>query len=209
MEEKKLGHQNRFGKIVYSKSFYKNKIPNNFHSYKTNYDNSNNYSEVTQRYDKIIQKAKKTIEDYKKQLNDEDYFNNEMFYNNHIKSQLLKYNLGQTDYRYFSPNLSKIEHEDEQPQSEYYNINNVNSKKNGGKYLSTKKRSNYIFDKEPNIITNDNQKYRQYFENLYNEKNKSNNNKEKYTTNKKKKGNGKKPYNGQNGNLYILMRKVW
>ena len=113
-------NSNKFGKIIYSKSYYKNRIPSNDPPYNHNTNNPNIYDDSTQSYDNIINKAKRTIEEYKKQLNDEDFFNNEILDNNQIQNQLNNFNKGNTEFRFFSPYTSK-----------YFNFipqNNVNNK---------------------------------------------------------------------------------
>ena len=166
MEENRKRNK-KFGRIVYSKSYYKNRIPNNYIPYKNNINNINNYDETTKRYDNIIKKARKTIEDYKKQLNDEDYFNNDIFYDNHIKTQLNKFNQGETDYRYFSPYLSQKGNWNNQ-------ITKINGNNKAGRCLSEHKLDNKNSNKEPGI--NNKQNFKKYFDELYNESSKNSNN---------------------------------
>ena len=159
-------NNNRFGKIIYSKSYYKNKIPSNTPSY-NNRNIPNNYEDSTQRYDIIINKAKKTIEDYKKQLNDEDYFNNEIFYNNHIQNQLNKFNQGDSEYHYFSPYVSQNLFGKEQKN------NNKGIRSN-----SAQKRGyseNNSFKDQLTNIKNQKTNFKKYFNDLYNDNNKNDN----------------------------------
>jgi hypothetical protein len=184
MEEREgnFGNRKNFGRIVYSKSCHKNKRPYNLNqnTYQCNYLNNNIYEEATQRYDKIIEKAKKTIEDYKKQLNDEDYFNNKLFYDTHIKNQMNKFNTGQTDYRYYSPFVS---HEGSQIQNKYGGSNdlssNISNNNNGRCFSAQKPEQNNKYDYMQNNVTEAKKNYKRLFDDLYsgnNNKGQNNNN---------------------------------
>ena len=164
MEENRNVNRNKFGKIIYSKSYYKNRIPyeNNFNS---------NIIDSNKRTDKIIDKAKNTIADYKRHLNEEDYFNNEIFFDNQRRAQLIKFNCGQSDYRYFSPFNSEKDYPKNKSESNYF----IDLKTN----VNTKSKSNSSKKKKPinvhksNQIENNN-KYKKYFNILYNENSKIN-----------------------------------
>ena len=89
----------RFGKIIYSKS--STKLPKrNFSTDKKPQDFS------IKAYDRLIKKTKKTIDECKKQLNDDLYFNNNEFYSQHKKAQLIKFNKGISEYRYEMPPMA-------------------------------------------------------------------------------------------------------
>ena len=87
----------RFGKIIYSKSSVKAPKFRNFSTDKKPQDFS------IKAYDRLIKKTKKTIDECKKQLNDDSYFNNNEFFTQHKKAQLIKFNKGMSEYRYDMP----------------------------------------------------------------------------------------------------------
>ena len=108
----------RFGKIIYSKS--STKLPKrNFSTDKKPQDFS------IKAYDRLIKKTKKTIDECKKQLNDDLYFNNNEFYSQHKKAQLIKFNKGISEYRYEMPPMAMSQ---ELSNINKYMINNNNMK---------------------------------------------------------------------------------
>jgi hypothetical protein len=110
----------RLGRIVYSKS--SSKKPRNF-----SIDKSKSSTSV-KVYDKLIQKTKKTIDECKKQLNENSYFTNDDFYNQHERTQLLKFNKGLSDYRYnnLNPLITSNEFFERNPNCISYNLKDIN-----------------------------------------------------------------------------------
>ena len=171
MEENRKESKKRFGKIIYSKSFYKNSNKNPLNYYPISKDSNS----PSKNYDNIVNKAKNTIEKYKKQIYDEDYFNNAEFYNNQIKNQLIKFKNGQTDYRYYSPSLS--EKNNSQIPKDLNNFRNINNNKNNRYYSAQKKNNNNnIYNHNSNQVNKYNNKYNNYFNDIINENNKGDNN---------------------------------
>ena len=113
----------RFGKIIYSKSSAKAKKPRNFSSYKSNSNTS------MKAYDRLIQKTRKTLDECKKQLNEGSYFNNNEFYNQHKRAQLLRFNNGLAEYRYnLNPLMVSQESYENNKNFTSYNFKDMNKK---------------------------------------------------------------------------------
>ena len=109
----------RLGRIIYANS--STKKPRNFSAYKS----QPNFS--IKAYDRLIQKTRKTLDECRKQLNDNSYFNNNEFYDQHKKAQLIKFNKGLSEYRYnTNPLMTSQESNELNRNITSYNFHNMN-----------------------------------------------------------------------------------